>query len=256
MSADELLNVAFFGATGGTVFSCLVHALKKEYIHCHVLVRDTGKLHRLLTGATGTSSHDLLRVIQGDIRSRSAVKSTIFPPCEILTGPVDVIIFGVGGVDVHGRMIYDSDVSKDGISTVFQALISEPSECPRIVAIGSLGIGGQVTRLLTRTPSAEAASARASYAWFKGSSAYDDKSELEEVVLDEMQEAGLECFDNLVVQPGLLTDNRPLGLAAIRHGSPGNPPPGYFISREDLGEWLFYHGILGAMEGAVVVCGP
>ncbi|KAF4827077.1 hypothetical protein CGCTS75_v008485 [Colletotrichum tropicale] len=76
-------HVAFFGATGRTIFNSLCHALLDETIYCHVLIRDTDKLRALLISSMPDLEQEYslrLRVVQGDVLGHDDVANVLFPP--------------------------------------------------------------------------------------------------------------------------------------------------------------------------------
>ncbi|KAL0942593.1 uncharacterized protein CTRU02_200479 [Colletotrichum truncatum] len=262
--AESLTHVAFFGVTGGAVFNCLKQALLDESIHCYVLVRDTDKLKNLLRNSMGDPpyafSHRLL-VVKGDIVDIDVVVSTLFP-ARRTWDPVDVIVYGVSGfkldINTEGNSITDAEICTYGVDIIEEATLKGyesyhygiPYHYPRFVAIGTLGIGAA----FRNTSSAQIEALKPSYDWFIESGAYEDKILMEEII-SHRDFQGL--FRNtLIVRPGFLTNNAPFGLNSIRVGTRNIPPLGYTISRDNLGCWLYQHGILGNMTGVILVTGP
>ena len=62
--------------------------------------------------------------------------------------------------------------------------------------------------------------------------------------------------ENLVVRASLLTDGEARGIVGVRQGSEEGPAVGYYISRKDVGEWIWERvlkrGTTGEFDGQAV----
>ncbi|KAF4785804.1 hypothetical protein HER10_EVM0010121 [Colletotrichum scovillei] len=93
----KMHHVAFFGATGYTVFRCLMHALRDISIFCHVYVRCKASLLEMFDDADDfrTEYLDRMTVFTADLTPENAAK-VLFP--EVLRGePVHTVVYGIGG---------------------------------------------------------------------------------------------------------------------------------------------------------------
>lgn len=82
-------------------------------------------------------------------------------------------------------------------------------------------------------------------------SPHDDKLAMEGIIELECHQAL--CSSILIVRPTLLTYEQPYGLWAVRVGQAGNSALGYTISRREVADWLYYHGIHGSQGGVVTI---
>lgn len=68
-----------------------------------------------------------------------------------------------------------------------------------------------------------------------------------------LRKSGEEC---LVVRASLLTDGAPRGAAGVRQGVEQRPAVGYYISRKDVGGWIWENvlrrGTVGDLDGEAV----
>ncbi|KAK1715708.1 hypothetical protein BDP67DRAFT_284838 [Colletotrichum lupini] len=93
----KMHHVAFFGATGYTVFRCLMHALRDTSIFCHVYVRCKASLLEMFDDADDFQTEYLGRmtVVTADLTPETAAEA-LFP--EDLQGePVHTVVYGIGG---------------------------------------------------------------------------------------------------------------------------------------------------------------
>lgn len=85
-------------------------------------------------------------------------------------------------------------------------------------------------------------------------SPHDDKDAMETAL--KLQSNKQLFKSTLVVRPAFLNDHTPIGQSQLRVGQENDSTPGYTVSRQDLGHWLYHHGIHGSREGTVTISGP
>ncbi|KAL2155699.1 hypothetical protein VTH82DRAFT_441 [Thermothelomyces myriococcoides] len=263
-------TILFLGATGGVGLSALRRSLAAGH-SCIALCRTPSKLTSQLQqqlqvdgagsgrgsgSGNGGSAPPNLEVVQGDAHDATALD-------RCLARPVDAIVFSIGARPTL-RGMSDPHVCERGMATLLTALreakarreataISERAgedirqqggavgtdKKPRLVVVSSTGIseaGRDVPllmlplyRTILETP-------------------HRDKRAMEQLV---MQEAG-ELADWTLVRGSLYTDG-PATEGRVRAGMEDPvrrlveepAAPGYTISREDVGKWLFEECIEG-----------
>ncbi|PWY81734.1 hypothetical protein BO94DRAFT_576657 [Aspergillus sclerotioniger CBS 115572] len=141
-------TIAFFGATGGSVLSCLIPALKAGH-KCNALVRTPTKLLTLLTKHNISSSliEQNLTIIPGPATSLPAVTQTLLlinPNSTPESIPVDLIITGIGGTLIFNLpnpfpTLDNPTVCTDTMRTILTAARTLPRK-PKLVVVTGTGI--------------------------------------------------------------------------------------------------------------------
>ncbi|RYO97081.1 hypothetical protein DL764_007376 [Monosporascus ibericus] len=245
-------TIAFFGATGGCGLSALRYSLAAGHT-CIALCRTPSKL----TDRFPSARHPNLTVVQGNAHDADAIARCLVVPSDHSdqtnrrTRLVDTIVFSLGGAFVWSRLtIDDPHVCEKGIAAVLEAIATVRSSNPKytgwrptIAAISSTGIsraGRDIPLLMVplyhgalRIPHA-------------------DKRALEDRLVARDGSGGGDCdYDYVVVRPSLLSDGaKPerdirIGVEDLRAEVFESRETGSFISREDVGRWIFEELIEG-----------
>ena len=290
MTASKL-TIACFGATGGCVATTLACALKAGY-HCtartfsipsishnitntffNTVARTPDKLLSLLTTEHKISSSTIdqyLTIHQGDVKDPIIVsKALINPTNENLL--VDIIVSGVGAYPSFQWSIKtpfpltDPKICETAVGAMFTALSNLSSSNPGI-AVNSAG----QKPLLIVVSTAGCGRKRGvplplyyPYRYLLGSP-LADKIRMEDVIFEDK---GKHIRDFIVMRPLFLIDGDARGDKGLRVGwewgieageggemekEPG-PEIGYYVSRKDVGIWIFEHAIVqGRWEGKCV----
>lgn len=255
------------------------------------VARNPEKLRLLLTSPTynvpETDVSTKLRIIQGDIRDRDAVRRTLKPDSGSSAIP-DIIIFGIGGsprlapTSIHLLTVDDPNVCGEGIKCILEELdesrttsIRNPTSGPAykkplVAAISTTGLPstkGKRDVPLLLLPL---------YRWLL-TVPHQDKLAMETaMVAAAAEERGEQLIDVLIVRPTLLVDGERSGRDMIRVGweyadasidsadgnngekgqrddtraeeAPG-PAVGYSVRRADVGAWLFEEVLTGNDSG-------
>jgi hypothetical protein len=150
---------------------------------------------------------------------------------------VGSIIFGIGMVMGGGRKS-EPKICQEGLQAILAALEElKFSSAPHLTAISSTGLTEgprdipflvyPLYRLLLGTPHA-------------------DKKVMEKLAVDEVGPQGKHRISGYtVIRASLLTDGKSLGMGKIRVGTEDEPKIGYFISRDDVGLWIYEEIING-----------
>jgi hypothetical protein len=250
MSSSQTPKVAFFGATGGCTFACLVHTLNAG-INAVALVRTPSKLTALLKsqGLDEATISAHLTTIQGNAHDAAAVKRTLTAGGSF----VDVIVTGLGGapaVSFNWRAplqlftLDDVHVCEKAANTVTAALRELYKEQPALKAQQPL-LSFISTTGVTRGPEDVPFAMRFLYHHMLAVP-HADKKKMENVFRDNAAgEEGTESVFRAVVgvRPTLLTGSANVkdaaGLGKVRAGTESKPAVGYTIKRADVGEWIF-----------------
>lgn len=231
MAIPQTQTLALFGATGGTGLSVLRNALKNGH-NVRVLVRSPSKLSSISAEYPKT-----LRVIQGDIRDISAIRSTLVTEMGKL---VDIIVSSIGMVvKLKGTTLTsdDSKLCEEGTASILKGLGEVQKEGkkgakdgkdPKIVVLSTTGISDAKRDVpLLMMPL---------YHLF-GKIPHVDKAAMEEI----LKKSGRRW---IIVRPSFLVDGEAEGLGKVRVSveSPEKGSErleiGYTIRREDVGLWI------------------
>ncbi|MCJ1404789.1 hypothetical protein MMC11_008015 [Xylographa trunciseda] len=286
--STETKTIACFGATGGCVGAALACALKEgHYCTARTFQLTSTQLRFLIAIAVARNPEKLgnflanehhvppsaigqrLTIFQGDVKDPAAVSKAVISPInqEVL---VDVILSGVGAYPTFQWSIRrplpltDPTICETAIRTVFTALSDLSSAAkskstsdkrlkkPLLIVISTAGCGRRRgIPLPIYLP----------YHYLLGSPLMD-KRRMEEVVL---RDKGAHVRDFVVIRPAILTDGKTRGDSGLRVGwewgaerndqavkEPG-PEVGYYVSRKDVGTWIFEKVIVqGGWEGKCV----
>jgi len=238
--------IAFFGATGGCALNALVLTIKAGYPTI-ALARTPAKLTKLLTEKHGISQSSLssnLQIITGSATDITAVKSLLaYNPAFILSG------LGAG--------------AKFQWSLTAPATIDQPSLCgdSAHILLTALHELKQENKLTTKpffaVISTTGISKTRDVPWIFMplyhvllKVPHIDKRKMEDAGIEEALKGDSVLAGFTTVRASLLTSGTLKGTAAVRCGwerhetdtegeaGPG-PAIGYFISRADVGNWIF-----------------
>ncbi|KAG0043306.1 hypothetical protein BGZ83_011553 [Gryganskiella cystojenkinii] len=243
--------IAFFGATGGCTNAALVHALNADF-HATALARTPSKLVAMLLeqGIPQTKIDSQLTIIKGDIASVSDIKAVLFHKDQLTSQ----IISGVGGtprtqLSLKTPFIFDhpeicataTNNIIQGLKEIYAAFPTTAIYKPSIVVISTTGVSDmrQDVPFGFRT-----------FYHVALAVPHKDKKVMEEIVTlaSAPTTASGQIFGGaVVVRPSLLTGDHSVktgkGWKKIRVGTEEKPKVGYFISRADVGEWVFHETI-------------
>jgi len=220
-------TIAFFGATGGCGLSALRRSLKIGHT-CIALARTPAKLEALVPAAENPN----LAIRQGNAHDIAAVSSCLTKPSNPAAF-VDHIVFTVGGAfQVSKWGLDDPNVCGTAMATLVSAISTLRSEKgvagrPRIVVVSTTGIsnhGRDVPVMFVPLY----------HVMLKGP--HVDKKAME----DKLVASG---EDFVIVRPSLLNDGETTKDIKVGVEDPAKgwerKALGYFISREDVGRWIF-----------------
>lgn len=116
-------SVALFGATGGTGLAILNEILSSSSTtHLNVLCRTPSKLSQF----SNKTIYPNLRIIQGDIRDATALKSALIDPATNL--PVDIVVSSLGMTLIRSSTFSmkwsDPTLCQDGVKSILSTLDS------------------------------------------------------------------------------------------------------------------------------------
>ncbi|KAF7596515.1 hypothetical protein BBP40_001387 [Aspergillus hancockii] len=232
MANIKLSTVAFFGATGGCVLSCLILTLNAGR-HCTALVRNPSKLQDMLQqhGVSDSIIKQNLTLIEGNVTDVAAVQQALLGPDN---QPVDFVISGIGGRMNFSNPIWptldDPTVCQTAMRTILTAA-RNLSQAPQLVVLSTTGISKKRDLPVAMMPM---------YHWML-KVPHEDKRQMEALIHQEMERPLGEraISDFIIVRPSFLTDGDGDGMAKIKEGTEEQPAVGYVISRSDVGRWLF-----------------
>ncbi|RYP93090.1 hypothetical protein DL770_000836 [Monosporascus sp. CRB-9-2] len=239
-------TIAFFGATGGCGLSALRHSLAAGHT-CVALCRTPSKL----TDRFPSAQYPNLTVVKGNAHDAEAVARCLVVPSDPSNQAnsgvhlADTIIFSLGGAFIWSRLtIDDPHVCERGIAAVLEAITTVRSSTPKytgwrptIAALSTTGIsraGRDIPLLMVPL--------------YHGalSIPHADKRALEDRLVAGGGGGGEDCdYDYVVVRPSLLSDGaKPerdirIGVEDLRAEVFESREIGNFISREDVGRWIF-----------------
>jgi hypothetical protein len=227
--------IAFFGATGGCGLAALRRSLEAGHT-CVALARTPAKLEAVLP----STSHPNLTVKQGNALDQSAVASCLANPSSP-SGLVDHIVFTVGGAFQFSKMRNDDPhVCENAMRTLLAAVAAARAERgpagwrPRLTVVSTTGVSGHgrdvpalfvpLYHVMLKAP-------------------HVDKKAME----DRLVASGEEF---VIVRPSLLSDGETTKEIRVGVEDPAKgwetKELGYFISREDVGRWIFEECLSGA----------
>ncbi|PNY29494.1 Uncharacterized protein TCAP_00603 [Tolypocladium capitatum] len=230
-------TIAFLGATGGCGLSALRRSLAAGDT-CIALCRTPAKMEALFPDKPVN-----LVLKQGNAHDAAAVASVLTCPSDA-SRLVDAVNFSIGAAVVLPSITMDDpDVCRKGVAAVLEALAKLRADCgaagrPLIAMVSSTGIsphGRDVPLLLVP------------FYRYGLRVAHVDKRAAEEAL-----SGSGERF--VIVRPSLLTNGeRPDRKIRVHVEGPGGieqKEVGYFISREDVGRWMFENLLESAEAGS------
>lgn len=184
---------------------------------------------------------DHLVIVKGSVTDLDAVRRTIQPGGDD-SPVVDIIVSGIGGkVLFHNPLSPTLDnptICQDGIRVILSAAAgtarssSDTDKKPTLIVLSTTG----VTDKCRDVPFAM----MPLYYWLL-KVPHEDKKVMEGLIREEsvksVQERGIGEYT--IVRPSMLTDSVGVGLNKIQVGVEDKPAVGYFIAREDVGQWVF-----------------
>ncbi|OJD27886.1 hypothetical protein ACJ73_00724 [Blastomyces percursus] len=241
-TTDNLINIAFFGATGGCSNSCLTFALKNGY-KASALARTPSKLQdQLLSqGLDQATIDNNLTIIQGDATDVEAAMRTISPD-KNHGKMVSLIISGLGGAPKFTAALQpvtldNPTICETGTNAILSAVDAlQPStatekEKPILVVVSTTGISsgpGDVPLLLLPL-------------YHLLTVPHKDKKKMEHVLFDTPSKQLLRGA--IAVRPTLLVGDHSIasgkGWKTLKVGTEKKPALGHSIQRADVGEWIF-----------------
>lgn len=247
---------AFIGATGGCTNSCLAHLLLSDLGYKAIaLARTPQKLIDSLLrqpGITESIIADKLTIIKGDAMTVADMKKILLIPQndgeKSPAAVVDGIISGVGAVPSleKGKLLsvkFDNPNITEQSSTTLLAALREvyaerdqqqEGKKPLLAVVSTTGI----------TEKDEKADVpclfKPGYHYLLATP-HEDKRKMEAIITSPENQALFRAV--VITKPALLTGDGNLstakGLAKIRIGTEEKPAVGYFISRADVGEFIW-----------------
>ncbi|KAM4062656.1 NAD(P)H-binding domain-containing protein [Hirsutella rhossiliensis] len=230
-------TIAFFGATGGCGLSALRRSVAAGHV-CIALCRTPSKLEALFPDKPSN-----LVVREGNAHDAKAVAGCLTSPAD-QGRLVDAVSFSIGGVVNMGSLSMDDpDVCKKGVAALLDALADLRASWgargrPLLAVVSTTGIsehGRDVPLLLTP------------FYRYALHAPHEDKK-----VAEKRLFASQERF--VIVRPSLLTDGEKADKKIRVHveGPSGieTKEVGYFISRQDVGRWMF-DNVLDKADSAV-----
>lgn len=184
---------------------------------------------------------DHLTIVEGSITDLDAVRRTIQPGGDD-SPVVDIIISGIGGkmlfTNPLNPTLDNPTICQDGIRTILSAAATAAQSStatdyrPTLIVLSTTGI----TNISRDVPFAM----MPLYYWLLRVP-HEDKKVMEGLIKDEsvksIQQRGFGEYT--IVRPSMLTDGEGVGLDKIQVGVEDKPAVGYFITREDVGQWMF-----------------
>ncbi|KAI9155677.1 Oxidase pynE [Paramyrothecium foliicola] len=260
MASPKRQTIACFGATGGCVGSALAYALKEGH-HCSALARNPDKLRTFLTTEHKVPEElmkEYLTIHEGDVKDAAAVAKALVSPTNS-DAIVDVVLCGVGAYPAFQWSIRcpfpltDPTICETTIASIYKALSNlspipehyhfSRREKPLLIVISTAGCGrSRGIPLPIVWP----------YRYFLGSP-LADKRQMEAMVFAGK---GNYIRDFVIMRPLFLTDGDAREDSGLRvgwewgvaqdAGSEREPGPelGYFVSRKDVGTWVFENVIV------------
>ncbi|KAL5359159.1 hypothetical protein BJX96DRAFT_147884 [Aspergillus floccosus] len=247
-------TIAFFGATGGSTFSCLVPALEAGY-RCAALARTPSKLRDLLIqrGVAESTITENLTIVTGTATDLEPVKETL-QIGQPGSGIADLIVSGIGGKILFNNPLAPTldnpticqDVTKNILAAIEQLNGGDAGQSlkkPLLIVLSTTGISDVQRDIpLAMIPL---------YHWML-KVPHDDKKVMEKLIIED---EGRVLGGYVIVRPSLLTggDGTAAGdLENIRVGTEEAPAVGYTISREDVGQWVFKYLVTKGRESQYV----
>jgi hypothetical protein len=249
-------TIAFFGATGGCTNAALVYSLKSG-IKVSALARTPSKLEAALLkqGISKETLRSNLRIVQGDARDSTTVKTTLL--IDETTGQlVDGIVSGIGGTPklekglIPQFTLDNPHITEETTNALIKALEELRQQYPHAVkpwftVISTTGLSTLSTDKADDAKDKEVEDVpflfRGMYHWMLHVP-HEDKLVMEELV---MSHRGLFAA-TVILRPSLLTgdgtvpvDFKPKKVKKIRTGTANKPAVGYTIDRAAVGKWIF-----------------
>ena len=246
-------TIAFLGATGGCVNTCLVHTLRGGY-KCVALVRTPEKLRKQLAdqGVSESTLSSQLIVTQGNALSAADVKKTLTAGGSgTLVGTI------VTGLGASPSLTFDwrhpLDIVKidqptlcgDAAEALLTALAEIYSEQPALKA-SKPALTFVSTTGITRGAEDVPAAMRYLYHSILAEP-HKDKKNMENAFRGNMEKGGDEQVFRCVtgMRPTLLAGTVDVkdgqGVDTVRAGTEQHPTLGYTVKRADVGEWIYKH---------------
>lgn len=177
-----------------------------------------------------------LIIARGDVTDIDSVKLALVYKQR----PVDLIVSGIGGKPIMSNPLSPTldnpTVCQDGVRTILAAsrLLhhTEHDSKPTLVVVSTTGLDDQRRDVpLLEMPL---------YYWLL-KVPHKDKKIMETMIREEVQKPASEraIQDYTIARASLLTDGAGYGVDKVRAGSEEKPATGYYISRNDVGRWMF-----------------
>lgn len=224
-------TIAFLGATGGCGLSALRLAVAAGYI-CVVLCRTPAKMDVHFPEKLPN-----LIVMQGDAHDTAAISKVLIKPSSPAT-MVDAVNFSIGGNVRANLTMYDPDVCKKGMTTLLEAIAALRSNGvvgrPLIAVVSTTGISKHGRDFPLLFIPMYHIGLKAPHA---------DKRAMEKSLYGSSERF-------VLVRPSLLQKSTESSKNIRVHieGESGieRKEIGYFISREDVGQWMFENLLMKA----------
>ena len=227
-------TIAFLGSTGGCGLATLSRALSASHT-CQALVRNPDKLTNALNTTYPGTPTSTLTIVQGNAHDADAVSRVLTHPSDP-SRLVDLVVFTLGGVfNARKLNLEDPHVCETAMRTLLSALDtlveSGRGTYPRLAVVSSTGISdkGRDFPLLI-----------APLYHMVLPAPHEDKRRMEGAL-----RAG-KVRDWTLVRPTLLKDGVTKAGTPIREGVENldsgvveSREMGYFITRDDVGKWIF-----------------
>lgn len=227
-------TIAFLGATGGCGLSALARSLSASHT-CHALCRTPSRLTAALDRSYPGTPRATLTITEGNAHNAAAVSKVLAHPADPAR-LVDLVVFTIGGAfDLRKLTLDDPAVCEKAMRTLLSALDalvgSGRGAYPRVAVVSSTGVSDKgrdfpllispVFRILLPVPHA-------------------DKKRMEAAL------RSARATDWTLVRPALLKDgvSAPgtqirVGVENLETGEVESREMGYFITRDDVGKWMF-----------------
>ncbi|KAK9441135.1 NAD(P)-binding domain protein [Metarhizium brunneum] len=217
-------TIAFIGATGGCGLSALKRAVAAGYT-CVALCRTPAKLD-----AHFPDKPSNLILKQGNAHDAAAVDEALLRPSDP-TAMVDAVNFSIGGSVSASLAMDDPDVCKKGVAALLEALGALRSRgvagSPLLAVISTTGISAHGRDVPLLFVPLYHVGLKAPHA---------DKRVAEQALFGSGERF-------VLVRPSLLLDgekpDRKIRVHVESEKGVEHKEVGYFISREDVGRWMF-----------------
>lgn len=235
--------IAFLGATGGCGLATLSRSLSASHT-CHALCRTPARLTTALETTYPGTPTSTLRITEGNALTSAAVTQVLTHP-EDPNRLVDVVIFSIGGAfNAMKRANDDPTVCENSMRVLLSAIDALVERTgaphPHIAAVSSTGVSahGRDFPLLV---------APVYHILLPGPHA--DKRKME--VALKGARGGWTAVRPAMLKDGVTPPGTKIrvGVEDLQKGVLESRETGYFITRDDVGKWMFQNFVEG--DGAV-----